>query len=76
MPKNTKEGKTMTNILKLKAAIMESGYNQEQLAKILGLTVSTLNYKINNKREFKAKEIKKLCEVLNISDIKTIFFAD
>ena len=66
----------MTDTLKLKAAIMESGFNQEQLAEMLGMTVATMNYKVNNKSEFKASEIKKLCEILKITDVNTIFFAD
>jgi 3'-phosphoadenosine 5'-phosphosulfate sulfotransferase (PAPS reductase)/FAD synthetase len=72
-----KEGESkMTNTLKLKAAIMESGFNQRQLAETLGMTIATFNYKVNNKSEFKASEIKKLCEVLNITDVNTIFLAD
>jgi len=66
----------MTDTLKLKAAIMESGMNQERLAELLGMTSATFNYKVNNKSEFKASEIKKLCEVLKITDVNTIFFAD
>ena len=66
----------MTNTLKLKAAIMESGMNQEQIAEMLGMTNATFNYKVNNKSEFKASEIKKLCEVLNITEVNVIFFAD
>ena len=66
----------MTNTLKLKAAIMESGFNQEQLAKMLGMTNATFNYKVNNKSEFKASEIKKLCKILKIKDVDTIFLAD
>jgi len=71
-----KEGAIMTDTLKLKAAIMESGMNQERLAELLGMTSATFNYKVNNKSEFKASEIKKLCEVLKITDVNTIFFAD
>jgi len=55
---------------------MESGMNQERLAELLGMTSATFNYKVNNKSEFKASEIKKLCEVLKITDVNTIFFAD
>jgi transcriptional regulator with XRE-family HTH domain len=73
---NRKEGKIMKNTLKLKAAIMESGMNQEQIAEMLGMTNATFNYKVNNKSEFKASEIKKLCEVLSITEVNAIFFAD
>lgn len=66
----------MTNTLKLKAAITESGFTQEQIAEQLGMTVATFNYKVNNKSEFKASEIKKLCEVLHITEVNAIFFAE
>lgn len=68
----------MTNTLKLKAAIVGSGLNQEQVAENLEMTIATLNYKINNKSEFRASEIKKLSEVLNLTneEVNTIFFDD
>lgn len=68
----------MTNTLKLKAAIAESGLNQEQIAKMLNLSVGTFNYKLNNRVEFKASEIKKLMELLklNINLVMIIFFAE
>jgi len=66
----------MTNTLKLKAIILEKGFVQEQLAEQLGIRSATFNYKLNNKTEFKASEIKKLTEILNLSDAewKQIFF--
>lgn len=68
----------MTNEKKLKAKIVESGFNQEQIAEMLEMTNATFNYKVNGKSEFKASEIKKLCEILSLteSDCMTIFFAD
>lgn len=63
-----KEGeRKMTNTLKLRAAILESGLNQEQIATQLGMTSATFNYKVNNKTEFKASEIKKLAEILHLT---------
>ncbi len=68
----------MTNTLKLKAAIAESGLNQEQIAEMLGVSLCTLNYKLNGTSEFKASEIKKLAELLHLDADKVmkIFFAD
>lgn len=68
----------MTNTLKLKAAIAESGLNQEQIAEMLGVSLSTFNYKLNGVSEFKASEIKKLAELLKMKDetMVKIFFAD
>lgn len=66
----------MTNTKKLRALILECGLTQEQVAAHLGITPASLNYKINNKREFKASEIKALAELLNIpnEDVTGIFF--
>ncbi len=68
----------MTNTLKLKAAIAESGMNQEQIAKMLGVSLCTFNYKLNGVSEFKASEIKKLSELLclNSDKVMQIFFTD
>lgn len=68
----------MTNREKLKGKIVENGLTQEQLADMLGITIATFNYKVNNKSEFKASEIKKLAEVFHLTDeeVNAIFFAD
>ena len=47
----------MTDTLKLKALIVEHGYTQKDVAKMLGLSAQSLNKKIHNKTEFKASEI-------------------
>lgn len=67
----------MTNTKKLRALILERGFIQEQVAARLGITTASLNYKINNKREFKASEIHALIELLEIKDedVNGIFFA-
>lgn len=68
----------MTNTAKLKAKIVEKGMVQEELAKALGVTNATFNYKVNNKTEFKASEIKKLSKFLSLTveEASNIFFAD
>ena len=68
----------MTNTAKLKAKIVEKGMVQEEIAQALGMTIATFNYKVNNKREFKASEIKKLSEhlCLTVEEVNTIFFAE
>lgn len=64
------------NNIKLEAAIKGSGKNREQIANYLGISLTSLSYKINGKREFKGSEIFKICEFCNIcdEDRKTIFF--
>ena len=68
----------MTNSNELRAAITRKGMTQEQVAEALGITTATLNYKINNKREFKTSEVKALVDLLEIKkeDIDKIFFAN
>ena len=68
----------MVNTRRLKAAIVEKGYTQEQVAEYLGISNPTLNSKINNKREFKASEIKLIVELLGLSNqqMMDIFFAE
>lgn len=68
----------MINSKELRAEFIRNGLTQEQVAKILGVTTTTLNYKIHNKYEFKTSEIKTLIDLLNIKkeDIDKIFFAN
>ncbi len=68
----------MTNTAKLKAKIVEKGLLQEAVAMQLGITSGTFNYKLNNKTEFKASEIKKLSNILKltIEEFYSIFFAE
>ena len=66
----------MTNTSKLKAIMVERGFTQADLAKLLNISEQTLNYKINNKREFKASEIQALIQILQIpsDQVDAIFF--
>lgn len=61
----------MVNSNKLKAKMIEKGYNQKTLANAMGIATQTLNYKINGVREFKVSEIEKLCSLLSISKRET-----
>ena len=67
----------MVDSLKLKAAMLAQGITAEVLADNIGISQQSLSYKINNKREFKATEIKKICDILSLSlqDRELIFFA-
>lgn len=67
----------MTNTELLRVKIEESGLKYDYLAKKLGITRFALANKINNRNEFKASEIPKLCAELNIKSSKerdAIFF--
>ncbi len=64
----------MTNTNKLKARIIEKGYTQEEIAKKLGRSIASLNYKLNNRREFTANEFLAICKILSIEDPFEYFF--
>lgn len=61
---------------KLLGRMKERGVTQEQLAKEIGITESTLNAKLNNKFNFKANEMDAICRVLDIpnDEIGAYFF--
>ena len=66
----------MVNKRLLKAAIVESGMRQAEIAQRIGISYQSLSDKINNKTEFKVNEVIALCEVLDIADKREqIFFA-
>lgn len=58
----------MTNTEKLRELIKQSGYKKAAIAEYLGITTYSLQLKLENKREFKASEIRALCDMLKISN--------
>ncbi len=56
--------------------IKEVCKTQDAFADKMGISRTALNLRLNNKADFKAKEMKKACEVLKISvsDIPIYFF--
>ena len=57
--------------------IVKSGLKRSHIAKEIGLTPYGLAMKINGVTEFKASEIRAMCKILNIVDLKKkekIFF--
>ena len=66
----------MTDSRKLRAIILERGMTQSEIAEKLKISLTTFNYKVNNKRSFNSDEMFKLCEILQIVDPKPIFFAN
>ena len=68
----------MTDTDAINLIIEESGYKKSWLAKQLGLSSYGLSLKINNRNQFTAEEIQKLCCLLKITSLKEkdkIFFA-
>ncbi|CAI3662516.1 MULTISPECIES: helix-turn-helix domain-containing protein [Clostridium] len=60
----------MVNTLKLKARIMEFGFNQKDIAKVLNLAPSTVSQKINNVRPMYLKEADTLANLLKINTME------
>jgi predicted transcriptional regulator len=60
---------------KLKGLIVERGYSQSDIAKMLGITPKTF-YERMNRGIFYSNEIEKMIDILSIPDPVTIFFAD
>lgn len=57
----------MVNTVELKVAMMRRGLSQKKATEALGICQAALNYKINNKRQFKMQEIAKLRDLLGLS---------
>ena len=66
----------MTDKKELEIAMLRAGVTKHQVAKELGLSDMGLYKKINNITEFKASEIIKIQQMLNIENIEPIFFAN
>lgn len=67
----------MTDTIRLKNLIKNSGLKYLYVAKVLGITYQGLKNKIENKSDFTSREIDKLCTILNILDLdekEKIFF--
>lgn len=62
------------NTLKLKGKIAEKGKTQTELAKSLNLSVQSFNAKLNGRAKFDIDEAKKLVDILEIENVKEIFF--
>lgn len=76
--KAQRKERTVTNRVLFKVALLEKGYTSETLAKEVGMSATTLSYKVNNKRKFTASEIQKVSKVLGLNPdrIMEIFFAE
>ena len=61
---------------KLLGRIKEYGFTQDGIALEIGMSGSTLSFKLNNKAFFTQKEIRKICDLLGIEigDIGLYFF--
>ena len=62
---------------KLLGRMKERGFTQETFAKELGISACSLNLSLNNKRDFRQKEMLRAIELLDIpyGSIEDYFFA-
>jgi len=60
---------------KLKGLMTEKNITQQELAEILEMSISTLNFKINGKSDFTIKEAKKVSKFFD-KPIEEIFYND
>lgn len=66
------------NKTKFKIMLLEHHETQERLAKALGVTGTTLSYKVTGQSEFTQSEIRKIKERYNLTpdQVDKIFFTD
>lgn len=68
----------MVDTKKLEQMIRKSGLKKGYLAEQLGVSRATFCALLNNRTEFRASQIRTLCEILGIHDdetLRVIFFA-
>lgn len=67
----------MTNTNLLNYAIARSGIGRQGLAEKIGLSLNSVQKKINNVIEFRQSEIQNVCEALELTNAEkeSIFFA-
>ena len=58
----------MLDSSKLKGKMAEAGETQKTLASKIGMSTNSLSNKLKGKRDFTVIEVKKICDVLGISD--------
>lgn len=68
----------MTNKEEFKIAMIRAGVTAAELADAVDMSAASLSYKVNNKREFSASEIKAISDALRLTpeERDVIFFAD
>ena len=68
----------MTDTLEIKKIIRMKGFTLDTLSEKIGISRTSLSYKINNIVEFNAQEIKHIQKILELSNEQRdhIFFAE
>lgn len=68
----------MTNTIELEVALIRNGITYQKLAELIGISYQSMSLKANNRRDFKATEIDRIKQVLNLSSEERdiIFFSN
>ena len=68
----------MTDTKKVKARMVELGYTQSEVAKLIGVSTPMFNRKLNNKSFFAAPQIQSMLHLLHVDEKEIIpyFFAN
>ena len=68
----------MSNSTKLRGRIVEKGYTLSKFAEAINLSRVSLRKKMNGESEFKASELERICDTLEIppSQIDSYFFTN
>lgn len=61
---------------KLRGRLAERGLTQNEIATMLGVSLTSVNNKMTGKTEFSPKEMKILKVALNLETVDAYFFAD
>ncbi len=56
----------------IRAKMILHGHTQEVLAKLLEISYTSLSYKLNEKKEFRPSEIRRLRELYKLSDSEIV----
>ena len=65
----------MFNKVEFEVAMLRKGVKRQELAKVLGIDVSTLYRKLENNGDFDSSQISIFMDYLDIDDPNPIFFA-
>lgn len=65
----------MDNKITLKAAVVNSGITQDELAKQFGITRQALWYRVKNYKKMRSKDLVKFCQIIKF-DINNLDFGE
>jgi DNA-binding Xre family transcriptional regulator len=69
---------SMTNAKKFEIALLQKGKSKKDIAQLLGVSMQTIYNKVNNVVDFKAQEVRAICDYLELTteEMIEIFFAE